>query len=423
MAMPTYNSTGIRRWMDGMSGIIEDTNSSDREFPISPETDHTQMASSRTASIVDHATSRDESLASEPREMLALTTSSTCTKRSSQSKDGTENGSSKRRRCSNIASPTLMQSPWESATGCHMYHRNNMNHRPKKVETIISAYWPDIRDDYARSLQDPSIRCSIPCSICHENCADENASWHSGWELPVILACGHMIGEKCLKSWFRSRAKNDEPKDCPMCRRVLQCSECKGAFMFSILCHDSYVPNLKTKTYSEKQPMEQTICNDCQAETDFGSRILQGEHLAEPFPRGGASQHMLDWFRQVRDEFETKVKLRLGDGMRPIDVSGAIHKEIFAEMESWLYFLKQDVTHRVQGRIAKIETELDETHWWNRAGVVNEEEEYGITPGYCSRWQDGDVHYDEGYEISNGRWHGDEDHTEDGGYDAGNYTW
>ncbi|KXH44902.1 hypothetical protein CNYM01_09699 [Colletotrichum nymphaeae SA-01] len=193
--------------------------------------------------------------------------------------------------------------------------------------------------------------------------------------------------------------------------------------MFSILCRDSYVPNLKTKTYGE-QPMEQTICNDCQAETDLGSRILQGEHIAEPFTRGGAPQHMIDWFLQVRDEFETKAKLSLGDGTRPIDVPGMIHKEIFAEMESWLYFLKEDVAHRLQANIAKIETELDETHWWNRAGV-DEEEEFDITPGYGNRSDSDEDHGEDGvsYEGFDGRWHGDETQAEDMDYDAASYTW
>lgn len=193
--------------------------------------------------------------------------------------------------------------------------------------------------------------------------------------------------------------------------------------MFSIICRDSYVPNLMTKTYSE-QPMGQTICNDCQAETDFGNRILQGEHIAEPFPRGGAPQHMIDWFRQVRNEFETKAKLSLGDGMRPIDVSGMVHKEIFAEMESWLYFLKEDVAHRAQASIAKIETELDETHWWNRAGM-DEEEEYGITPGYGNHSDEDEDQGEDGmsYEGFDGRWHGDGTQAEEWGYDAANYTW
>ncbi|KAK1727103.1 uncharacterized protein BDZ83DRAFT_649939 [Colletotrichum acutatum] len=421
MATPTYDSADILRWMRDVSGILEDISSSEGEVSISPGINQTQVASSDTAYIADRSASGSGSLASESGETLVLTTKPTCTKRSSRSEDGTDNESIKRRRCSYVQSPTLIQSPWESATGCHMYHRNSC--RSKKVKTVTSSYWPDIRDDYARSLHDPSIKCCIPCSICHEDCADESTSWKVGWELPVILACGHMIGEECLKSWFRSRARMDEPKNCPVCRRLLQCSECKGAFMFSILCRDSYVPNLKTKTCSE-QPMEQTICNDCQAETDFGSRILQGEHIAEPFPRGGAPQHMIDWFRQVRDEFETKAKLSLGDGVRPIDVSGMVHKEIFAEMESWLYFLKEDVTHKVQASIAKIETQLDETHWWNRAGV-DEEEECGITPGYGISG-DGDEDHGEdgmGYEGFDGRWHGDETHAEDRSYDAGNYTW
>ncbi|KAI3543491.1 hypothetical protein CSPX01_06147 [Colletotrichum filicis] len=421
MASPTHDPADILCWMRDVSGNLEDTSSLEEEVPNPPEIKQIQETSSGTAYIADRSASGSGSRASESGETPALTTNSTCTKRSSRSEDGTDDESVKKRRCSYVQSPTFIQSPWESATGCHMYYRNSC--RPKKLETVTSSYWPDIRDVYARSLHDPSIKCCIPCSICHEDCADESTSWKVGWELPVILACGHMIGEECLKSWFRSRAKSDQPKDCPVCRRLLQCSECKEAFMFSILCRDSYVPNLKTKTYSE-QPMEQTICNDCQAETDFGSRILQGEHIAEPFPRGGAPRHMIDWYRQVRDEFETKAKLSLGDGMRPIDVSGMIHKEIFAEMESWLYFLKEDVAHRVQASIAKIETELDETHWWNRAGV-DAEEEFDINPGYGNRSDGGEDRGEDGmsYEGFDGRWHGDETQAGHRDYDAANYTW
>ncbi|KAK1517096.1 uncharacterized protein CCOS01_12645 [Colletotrichum costaricense] len=321
MASPTHDPADILCWMRDVSGTLEDTSSLEEEVPIPPEVKQIQETSSGTAYIADRSASGSGSRASESGETPALTTNSTCTKRSSRSEDETDNESVKRHhfmtRASNVAFP-----------------------------------------------------------------------------VPSVM-------------------------------RIAQtkCSECKEAFMFSILCRDSYVPNLKTKTYSE-QPMEQTICNDCQAETDFGSRILQGEHIAEPFPRGGAPRRMIDWYRQVRDEFETKAKLSLGDGMRPIDVSGMIHKEIFAEMESWLYFLKEDVAHRVQASIAKIETELDETHWWNRAGV-DAEEEFDINPGYGNRSDGGEDRGEDGmsYEDFDGRWHGDETQAGHRDYDAANYTW
>ncbi|KAK1458686.1 hypothetical protein CCUS01_09164 [Colletotrichum cuscutae] len=339
MASPTHDPADILCRMRDVSGNLEDTSSLEEEVPIPREVKQIQETSSGTAYIADRSASGSGSRASESGETPALTTNSTCIKRSSRSEDGTDNESVKR---------PVAQESWK------------LSHR--LTGQIFATSMPD---------------------------------------------------------HFMTRA-SDVAFPVPSVMRIAQTKE---AFMFSILCRDSYVPNLKTKTYSE-QPMEQTICNDCQAETDFGSRILQGEHIAEPFPRGGAPRHMIDWYRQVRDEFETKAKLSLGNGMRPIDVSGMIHKEIFAEMESWLYFLKEDVAHRVQASIAKIETELDETHWWNRAGV-DAEEEFDINPGYGNRSDGGEDRGEDGmsYEGFDGRWHGDETQAGDRDYDAANYIW
>ncbi|KAK1516657.1 hypothetical protein CPAR01_16273 [Colletotrichum paranaense] len=314
MASPTHDPADILCWMRDVSGNLEDTSSLEEEVPIPPEVKQIQETSSGTAYIADRSASGSGSRASESGETPALTTNSTCTKRSSRSEEGTDTESVKR---------PVAQESWK------------LSHR--LTGQIFATSMPD---------------------------------------------------------HFMTRASN-------------------VAF-----------PVPSVMRIAQTKPMEQTICNDCQAETDFGSRILQGEHIAEPFPRGGAPRHMIDWYRQVRDEFETKAKLSLGDGMRPIDVSGMIHKEIFAEMKSWLYFLKEDVAHRVQASIAKIETELDETHWWNRAGV-DAEEEFDINPGYGNRSDGGEDRGEDGmsYEGFDGRWHGDETQAGDRDYDAANYTW
>ncbi|OHE91716.1 hypothetical protein CORC01_13007 [Colletotrichum orchidophilum] len=430
MAPPNYDSADINRWMRAMSVTREDTSPCETEFPISPVIDYAQVASSLTG-MTSKSASHRESPASGSGETSTFTISARCAKRSAgcgdaQSENGIAEGSAKRLRYS--YTPLAASTPNPPAADTFVYpnfewHRQDgrktedevtemeeTNHIVSRIRatslsqeeqtTVISSYWPEIRDDYYRSLCDPSIRFCIPCLICQENCADvRTPPCTVNFEMPVILACGHMIGENCLKEWFQAREHADEPKNCPVCRMKLQCSECKDAFAYSFLCHDSHVPN--TQTYSE-QPMEQTICNQCQAETDFGSRVLQGEHIAEPFPGGGVSQHLQAWFRQVRDTFETEAKIRVGHGLRPIDVTGMVHKEIFAEMEAWLYFLKENVTYSMQGRIETMERELDQNRWWNRASADSEDES--------------EDYEGEGYDE-------DESLTEDEEYGGANYRW
>lgn len=59
-----------------------------------------------------------------------------------------------------------------------------------------------------------------PTPVSHAQETAEQSVNDEELEIPVRLACGHVYGEKCLKTWISGKRVGNLPT-CPMCRAVL----------------------------------------------------------------------------------------------------------------------------------------------------------------------------------------------------------
>ncbi|KXX82206.1 Penicillin-binding protein 4 [Madurella mycetomatis] len=89
-------------------------------------------------------------------------------------------------------------------------------------------YWPNI-SNWLQTHQGP--KPVVNCIICARKLTipglqslgddDDDDHWADNWEDHVILGCGHVYGDKCMRAWvLECLLQNDDPNGpgCPMCR-------------------------------------------------------------------------------------------------------------------------------------------------------------------------------------------------------------
>ena len=94
--------------------------------------------------------------------------------------------------------------------------------------TALETYGSKATRNALLSISQPALTNPlITCLICIHPYHSANVEGNT--ETPVITACGHIFGNKCIKQWLEeengtSGTKNE--KTCPMCRFSLKYREC-----------------------------------------------------------------------------------------------------------------------------------------------------------------------------------------------------
>ncbi|WQF76743.1 Putative Zinc finger, RING-type [Colletotrichum destructivum] len=243
------------------------------------------------------------------------------------------------------------------------------------------GFWPAIRDDYMRALQDKSIKIDIPCIICGDDTIVvgqlhwDNYPSHRNddkKEVPVILWCGHIIGDECLARWKKIRSEAGEPHNCPVCRQSLECSTCEAPLVGWGLSPDCVVMNKATLHDNPDQTRE---CNWCRAEIFLGEDVRHGGyHLAEPRNRDTA-RRLWQWFNIVRNRTEREVRTGKHMNVDPALVPGLIMNEVFAEMKQALAALEVDVRDDLDQRLEEVEGMFNITAPWTHVDYSQWDEE------------------------------------------------
>ncbi|TQN66996.1 hypothetical protein CSHISOI_08453 [Colletotrichum shisoi] len=244
-----------------------------------------------------------------------------------------------------------------------------------------NGFWPATRDAYVRALQDKSIKIDIPCIICgDETIVAGQLHWanHPSHrnadkrEVPVILWCGHIIGDECLARWNNIRSGAGEPHNCPVCRQSLECSTCEAPLVGWGLSPDCLV--MKTETLHEN-PDQARECNWCRAEIFLGEDVRHGGyHLAEP-RNPDTARRLWQWFNVVRDRTEREVRTGRHMNVDPALVPGLILNELFAEMKQALAALEVDVRDDLDQRLEEVEGMFNITAPWTHVDYSQGDEE------------------------------------------------
>ncbi|KAK2013575.1 hypothetical protein LZ32DRAFT_676033 [Colletotrichum eremochloae] len=239
------------------------------------------------------------------------------------------------------------------------------------------GFWPTIRDYYIRSLEDESIRVDIPCVICDEECmVDGQWLWALrrpeglGKELPVILCCGHVVGDECLETWRVSRRREGLPPNCPICRMSLRCSDCNAHMPGWPLTRD--IPIGETVTL-QNGGHRVTRCNGCEAENRFGDMMRLGCQGAGDLPE--QSQLLRSWFDVARDRAAAEVRTGLHGNVPSRDVADLVLFGTFRAMRQALEDFEDEVEGHVQETLDQIEGDLDCSLPWNHTAHVDDEED------------------------------------------------
>ncbi|KAK2040888.1 hypothetical protein LZ31DRAFT_578057 [Colletotrichum somersetense] len=239
------------------------------------------------------------------------------------------------------------------------------------------GFWPTIRDNYLRSLEDESIRVDIPCVVCGDECiVDGQAHWARrrpegvGRELPVILCCGHMIGDECLEEWRQTRRREGEEPNCPICRMSLECSDCGRTMPGWPLTQG--IPMGDTRTLRQGGHRV-ARCNGCEAEDRFGEAMRlsyrdAGGRLEEP-------RALQAWFDAARNRAAAEVREGRYGSVAARDVADLVLNATFLAMVERLNEFQEEVRGRVQETMQLIEQELDLRLPWNHAAEEEEEED------------------------------------------------
>lgn len=76
---------------------------------------------------------------------------------------------------------------------------------------VVDLLYRNVRNAHSGDLQD-----TAECHICNEpfltGCEPER---------PVILRCGHIMGEGCILKWMSPLSGNESQNSCPLCRKPL----------------------------------------------------------------------------------------------------------------------------------------------------------------------------------------------------------
>ncbi|EFQ32825.1 hypothetical protein CGRA01v4_07750 [Colletotrichum graminicola] len=256
------------------------------------------------------------------------------------------------------------------------------------------GFWPTIRNDYLRSLEDESIRVDIPCVICGDDClVDGHLRWQLrrpegvGREVPAILCCGHMIGDECLEKWRRTRREEGEPPSCPICRMPLQCSDCGVAMPGWPLTRDIPVGGTRTLQQGGHRV---TRCNACEAEVILGDG-MRLSYYAEG-ARPDESLLLKAWFDAVRNRVAAEVRAGRHGHVASVDVTDLVLSETFEAMMRRLDDFEEGVHGRVEETLDLMERDLDLRLPWNHPVPSEDEEEeegdndYDLWPGTVFRW-------------------------------------
>jgi len=81
-------------------------------------------------------------------------------------------------------------------------------HNNIKNNKLTNTFIKKLNDNYKKDVHKP-YKCSI--------CIDEINNKHN----IVFLKCGHAYHKQCLNNWVKTKVKNTQDPDCPMCRDVI----------------------------------------------------------------------------------------------------------------------------------------------------------------------------------------------------------
>ncbi|KAK1990316.1 hypothetical protein LX36DRAFT_695307 [Colletotrichum falcatum] len=264
-------------------------------------------------------------------------------------------------------------SPFESGDETDGGHAGSASLVPN-LHVRSDGFWPNIRDDYLRSLEDQITRIDIPCVICGDDCIiDTESGWlwackrpgGIGRELPVILCCGHMVGDECLERWSQARRDQGEAPSCPICRMSLQCTDCGATMPGWPLTRD--VPVGETRTLGQGGHRV-TRCNGCCAEGRLGEAVRRSRD-APGAPAVDERRLLQDWLDAARNRTAAEVRAGRHGPVASADVGDLIFSLAFEAMRRGLDAFEDDVQERVREAVESIEGSLDLRMPWNHAVV------------------------------------------------------
>ncbi|KAK1987723.1 hypothetical protein LZ30DRAFT_777339 [Colletotrichum cereale] len=239
------------------------------------------------------------------------------------------------------------------------------------------GFWPTIRNHYLNSLEDESIRIDIPCIICGDECVVAGQlHWGMrrpegvGRELPVILCCGHIIGDECLEKWWQARQLEGEPPNCPICRMSLQCSDCSDCMPGWPLSQD--IPVGETRTL-QQGGHRVTRCNGCEAEDMFGDAMLLGDR-DDGVTYADEPRLLQGWFDVMRDRAAAEVRAGMHGNVASGDVADLILYGTFWAMRQRLDDFEDEVRGCVRDTVALTEGDLNRCLPWNHAASLEQDE-------------------------------------------------
>ncbi|KAM0563197.1 hypothetical protein ACHAPJ_000913 [Fusarium lateritium] len=147
------------------------------------------------------------------------------------------------------------------------------------------TFWPTIQ----ASLANGEIKFSdleIPCCICydtvdiypHQHRCDESGHHHGA----VVLPCGHIFGQQCLRMALKTNEAGNLPLCCPSCRASCVHEEC-GHFHAGLPMPNSMRSLNSLPTTTGKGAFIAEQCNNC----------IYGE-AATLFEKGAKIDHLLN---------------------------------------------------------------------------------------------------------------------------------
>ena len=94
---------------------------------------------------------------------------------------------------------------WEKYNKFKTYLNTHNNIKNNK---LTNTFIKKLNDNYKKDVN-KTYKCSI--------CIDEINNEHN----IVFLKCGHAYHKQCLNNWVKTKVKNTQDPDCPMCRDVI----------------------------------------------------------------------------------------------------------------------------------------------------------------------------------------------------------
>ncbi len=111
----------------------------------------------------------------------------------------------------------------------------------KALETDLTSYWPALKPHLqgdANSDDDSSKKVRAECIIClrplmtwtEPGGADDDDSYQPWTEYALVLPCGHLVGDQCMRTWRKHQERDTgRPPRCPLCKYSLQFKGCGHA--------------------------------------------------------------------------------------------------------------------------------------------------------------------------------------------------